>query len=93
MSETERHFQPAAGRLGIPVAEYVERRGRGLKWCCGSGKHWEPVSNFRKNASAWDGLAYECHACEAITAAGRKPRRKETAYAGSDWHGSVAIAE
>lgn len=76
MTEIERHFNPAARRLGIPVGEYMEHRGRGEKWCCGAGKHWEPIGNFRRNASSWDALHYECRTCEAIAAAGRMERNK-----------------
>jgi hypothetical protein len=77
MTDNERHFNPAAGRLGIPVDEYLENRGRGLKWCCGAGKHWEPISGFNRNAASWDGLAYECRKCEAVTAAGRQARNRQ----------------
>lgn len=83
MSENERHFTPAASRIGITISEYLEHRGRGLKWCCGVGKHWEPISGFNRNASSWDGIAYECRKCEVLRPANRNCYRQRRATVGN----------
>ncbi len=49
----------AAAKSGVSVAEYDQRKARGLKWCIGC-EAWEQVANFGSDSSRYDGLAAAC---------------------------------
>lgn len=63
MTNEERRLSPAAAHLGITVAEYMDKRAQGLKWCAGQ-KHWEHIEGFARNMTAGDGRAFECRKCQ-----------------------------
>jgi hypothetical protein len=62
MTNDERRYLSAATQIGTTLAEYMEKRSQGLKWCSGI-KHWEPVAGFGRNNSTSDGLALLCRNC------------------------------
>ena len=53
------HQKTAAKRVGVPIAEYVDRLHRGEKWC-GDCKAWHGRDLFAKDRSRGDGLASSC---------------------------------
>lgn len=59
----------AAGRLGIPFSEYMERKANGQKWCT-SCRQWLKTNEFGKNKLCGDGLSPSCLQCQR--ARGRK---------------------
>ena len=55
----------AAGRLGLTLAEYEDRRANGLK-ACTRCKAWKPFAAFDRDVSRGDALTAQCSDCRRV---------------------------
>lgn len=64
------HAKQAAARLGVALAEYLERRAAGQKWCV-AHKAWHHCDAFGRDHTRSDGKNPRCRKADCAIKGGR----------------------